>query len=108
MPRSLTRRPVAHWFPREAWAVDIGIALLVQAAVTMPFVVPRSAELPPATWAAYGLTTLAVLPLVARRRAPVAVLMAVLAAGVLYRFGVCPTPRCVCMRRVSPPGSARG
>nr|WP_262347078.1 histidine kinase [Streptomyces sp. QL37] len=56
--------------------------------MTMPFVVPRSAGLPPATWAAYGLTTLTVLPLVARRRAPVAVLIAVLAAGALYRFTV--------------------
>ncbi|MFG2591777.1 sensor histidine kinase [Streptomyces sp. NPDC048438] len=54
----------------------------------MPFVVPRSAGLPPATWAAYGLTTLTVLPLVARRRAPVAVLVTVLAAGALYRFTV--------------------
>ncbi|MFD6277075.1 sensor histidine kinase [Streptomyces sp. NPDC060209] len=82
------RRPGARWLPREAWAIDIGVALLVQAAVTMPFVVPRSAELPPATWAAYGLTTLTVLPLVARRRAPVAVLITVLAAGALYRFTV--------------------
>ncbi|MFC8225849.1 sensor histidine kinase [Streptomyces sp. NPDC057287] len=54
----------------------------------MPFVVPRSTGLPPATWAAYGLTTLTVLPLVARRRAPAAVLLTVLAAGALYRFGV--------------------
>lgn len=48
-------------------AVDLTVALLVQAAVTMPFVVPRAPELPEATWAAYGLTTLTVLPLVARR-----------------------------------------
>ncbi|MFD5870273.1 sensor histidine kinase [Streptomyces sp. NPDC060322] len=85
-PRS--RGPWPRWPPRDAWTVDIGVTLLVQAAVTMPFVVPRSPGLPPATWAAYGLTTLTVLPLVARRRAPVAVLLAVLAAGALYRFGV--------------------
>ncbi|MFJ9683050.1 sensor histidine kinase [Streptomyces sp. NPDC101194] len=69
-------------------AVDLTVALLVQAAVTMPFVVPRAPELPEATWAAYGLTTLTVLPLVARRRAPVAVLLAVLVAGGLYKFAV--------------------
>jgi signal transduction histidine kinase len=67
------------------WCVDIGVALLVQAAMTMPFVVPRPVGAPPATWAAYGLTTLTVLPLVWRRRAPVAVLLAVLAAGGLYQ-----------------------
>ncbi|WSD73477.1 histidine kinase [Streptomyces sp. NBC_01591] len=54
----------------------------------MPFVVPRAPELPEATWTSYGLTTLMVLPLVARRRAPVAVLIAVLAAGALYTFTV--------------------
>ncbi|MFF5969045.1 sensor histidine kinase [Streptomyces collinus] len=64
--------------------VDIGIALLVQGAVTMPFVVPRAAGSPPATWGAYGLSTLTVLPLVWRRRAPVAVLFAVLATTALY------------------------
>ncbi|CAL9550193.1 sensor histidine kinase [Streptomyces sp. enrichment culture] len=68
--------------------VDLGITLLVQAAVTMPFVVPRAPSLPEATWTAYGLTTLSVLPLLWRRRAPVAVLLAVLAAGGLYRFAV--------------------
>ncbi|MFJ4839224.1 sensor histidine kinase [Streptomyces sp. NPDC088746] len=88
MVRPVVRRPGARWVPRGAWATDIGIVLLVQAAVTMPFVVPRSAGLPPATWAAYGLTTLTVLPLVARRRAPVAALVAVLAAGAAYRFTV--------------------
>nr|WP_189537956.1 histidine kinase [Streptomyces roseolilacinus] len=54
----------------------------------MPFVVPRAPHLPAATWTAYGLTTLSVLPLLWRRRAPVAVLLAVLAAGGLYRFAV--------------------
>ncbi|MET9660353.1 histidine kinase [Streptomyces sp. NPDC006510] len=69
-------------------AVDLLIALLVQAAMTMPFVIPRAPELPDATWTAYGLTTLTVLPLTARRRAPVLVLVAVLAAGGLYRFTI--------------------
>ncbi|MCM2411387.1 hypothetical protein [Streptomyces sp. RKAG290] len=68
--------------------VDLLITLLVQAAMTMPFVVPRAPELPDATWTAYGLTTLTVLPLAARRRAPVAVLIAVLVAGALYKFAV--------------------
>ncbi|MBW5248983.1 sensor histidine kinase [Streptomyces sp. P01-B04] len=68
--------------------VDLLIALLVQAAMTMPFVVPRAPGLPEATWTSYGLTTLMVLPLIARRRAPVAVLLAVLVAGGLYRFTV--------------------
>ncbi|MGC5400136.1 sensor histidine kinase [Streptomyces sp. DT20] len=70
------------------FTVDLLIALLVQAAVTMPFVVPRAPELPTATWTSYGLTTLLVLPLIARRRAPVTVLIAVLAAGGLYKFAV--------------------
>ncbi|MFJ3106463.1 sensor histidine kinase [Streptomyces sp. NPDC086835] len=70
------------------WYVDIGVALLVQAAMTMPFVMPRPVGTPPATWAAYGLTTLTVLPLVWRRRAPVAVLLAVLAAGGLYQVAL--------------------
>ncbi|MEU9995098.1 histidine kinase [Streptomyces sp. NPDC050848] len=69
-------------------AVDVGIALLVQAAMTMPFVVPRAPELPPATWSAYGLTTLTVLPLVWRRRAPLAVLLAILATSTLYELAV--------------------
>ncbi|MFD3947422.1 sensor histidine kinase [Streptomyces sp. NPDC058579] len=69
-------------------AVDVGIALLVQAAMTMPFVVPRAPELPPATWTAYGLTTLTVLPLVWRRRAPLAVLLAILATSTLYELAV--------------------
>lgn len=68
--------------------VDLTVALLVQAAVTMPFVVPRAPELPEATWTAYGLTSLTVLPLVVRRRAPVAALIAVLLAGGLYKFAV--------------------
>ncbi|MFI8292499.1 sensor histidine kinase [Streptomyces sp. NPDC085614] len=70
------------------WAVDIGLALLVQAAMTLPFVVPRPAELEPATWPAYGLTTLTVVPLVWRRRAPLTVLLAILATSGLYRVAV--------------------
>ncbi|EFL33580.1 two-component system sensor kinase [Streptomyces viridochromogenes DSM 40736] len=66
--------------------VDIGLALLVQAAMTMPFVVPRAAGAPPATWGAYGLSTLTVVPLVWRRRAPVGVLFGVLATSALYGF----------------------
>ncbi|MFI6376852.1 sensor histidine kinase [Streptomyces sp. NPDC050546] len=68
--------------------VDIGVALLVQGAMTMPFVVPRAAGAPPATWGAYGLSTLTVLPLVWRRRAPVAVLFAMLATTALYGLAV--------------------
>lgn len=68
--------------------VDLLIALLVLAAMTMPFVVPRAPDLPEATWTSYGLTTLMVVPLVVRRRAPVTVLLAVLAAGGLYKFAI--------------------
>ncbi|MEU0109028.1 histidine kinase [Streptomyces sp. NPDC006251] len=68
--------------------LDVGVALLVQGAMTMPFLVPRPPGTSPATWAAYGLSTLTVLPLVWRRRAPVAVLFAVLAANALYRLTV--------------------
>ncbi|MEX0170260.1 sensor histidine kinase [Streptomyces sp. LMG1-1-1.1] len=76
------------WGAANPWAVDIGIALLVQAAMTMPFVVPRGPELEPATWPAYGLTTLTVLPLVWRRRAPLAVLLAIVAASALYKLAL--------------------
>ncbi|MEU6891257.1 histidine kinase [Streptomyces sp. NPDC046557] len=54
----------------------------------MPFVVPRAADLPPADWASYGMTTLGVLPLVWRRRAPVTVLVAVLSVGGLYKLAL--------------------
>ncbi|ASQ92687.1 sensor histidine kinase [Streptomyces sp. 11-1-2] len=69
-------------------AVDLWIALLVQAAMTMPFVVPRSPDLEPATWPAYGLTTLTVVPLIWRRRAPLAVLIAIIATSALYKPAV--------------------
>nr|WP_226966927.1 histidine kinase [Streptomyces phaeolivaceus] len=68
--------------------VDVGVALLVQGAMTMPFVVPRAAGLAPATWAAYGLTTLTVVPLVWRRRAPFAVLLAVLVTSMVYKLAL--------------------
>ncbi|WP_371619818.1 sensor histidine kinase [Streptomyces sp. NBC_00454] len=67
---------------------DLGLTLLVLLAVTMPFVVPRSADLPRADWASYAMTVLAVVPLVWRRRAPVAVLVAVLALGGVYKLAV--------------------
>ncbi|MEU1553284.1 histidine kinase [Streptomyces scabiei] len=70
------------------WVVDGGVALLVQAAVTMPFVVPRAGGLPAPTWAAYGLTTLTVVPLVWRRRAPLAVLLAIMVTSLVYRVAL--------------------
>ncbi|MFG2568658.1 sensor histidine kinase [Streptomyces sp. NPDC048567] len=63
---------------------DIGVVLLVQAAVSVPWVLPRDPRLEPATLSAYLLTTLTVLPLLWRRRAPVRVLLAVVAAQGLY------------------------
>ncbi|MEU8463043.1 histidine kinase [Streptomyces sp. NPDC029003] len=63
---------------------DLGLALLVQAAVTIPFVVPRDPRDSPATWTAYLLTSLGTVPLVWRRRAPVLVLFGVVAAGSVY------------------------
>ncbi|MER5834453.1 histidine kinase [Streptomyces sp. NPDC002130] len=88
-----TRGDIREWWERgralaaaRPLLVDIGLALLVQGAMTMPFLVPRAPGLPPATWGAYGLSTLTVVPLVWRRRAPVAVLFAVLATNALYRF----------------------
>ncbi|WP_442807053.1 sensor histidine kinase [Streptomyces sp. NBC_01294] len=67
------------------WAVDLGLTLLVQLAVTMPFVLPREAGLPPVTWASYAITTAAVVPLVWRRRRPVTVLVVILLVGGLYK-----------------------
>ncbi|MFF6781167.1 histidine kinase [Streptomyces sp. NPDC012510] len=76
-------RALAHANPL---VVDVGVALLVQGAMTMPFVVPRGAGLAPATWAAYGLMTLTVVPLVWRRRAPLAVLLAILLTSMVYKL----------------------
>nr|WP_251982935.1 histidine kinase [Streptomyces violaceusniger] len=56
--------------------------------MTMPFVVPRPPDLEPATWPAYGLTTLTVVPLIWRRRAPLAVLTAIIATSALYKLAV--------------------
>ncbi|MFE7512899.1 sensor histidine kinase [Streptomyces sp. NPDC057540] len=81
-------RELRTWGAAHPWAVDIGLALVVQAAMTMPFVVPRGPELEPATWPAYGLTSLTVVPLVWRRRAPMAVLLAILATSTLYKLAV--------------------
>ncbi|MEV0261380.1 histidine kinase [Streptomyces sp. NPDC050617] len=67
-----------------SWAVDAVITAIVQAAVTIPFVVPRAADVPPATWAAYGVTTLSVLPLLWRSRAPFTVLVGIVVAGFAY------------------------
>ncbi|MGW1129445.1 sensor histidine kinase [Streptomyces sp. NPDC002526] len=69
-------------------ATDIGVVLLVQAAVSVPWVLPRDPRLEPATPAAYLLTTLTVLPLLWRRLAPVRVLLAVMAAQGLYGVAV--------------------
>ncbi|MEU2656264.1 histidine kinase [Streptomyces sp. NPDC007325] len=102
-----------EWGAAHPRAVDAGLALLVQAAVTMPFVVPRPPELEPATWEAYGLTTLTVLPLVWRRRAPMAVLLAVITASALYRLAVegpgqpLPYQGLVCVHTVAALGTAR-
>ncbi|MFI6688721.1 sensor histidine kinase [Streptomyces sp. NPDC050485] len=56
--------------------------------MSIPFVVDRPDGLRPATWADYALTSLSVLPLVWRRRAPVAVALAVLAAGAAYKLSL--------------------
>ncbi|GGQ10526.1 MULTISPECIES: sensor histidine kinase [Streptomyces] len=70
------------------WVVDLGLTVLVQLAVTMPFVLPREPGLPPVTWAAYAVTTLSVVPLVWRRRRPVLVLMAILLVGGVYKVAM--------------------
>lgn len=54
----------------------------------MPFVVPRPPDAEPATWPAYGLTTLTVVPLIWRRRAPLAALIAIIATSALYKLAV--------------------
>lgn len=70
------------------WVVDLGLTVLVQLAVTMPFVLPREPGLPPVTWAAYAVTTLSVVPLVWRRRRSVLVLMAILLVGGVYKVAM--------------------
>ncbi|MFF4104838.1 sensor histidine kinase [Streptomyces sp. NPDC001903] len=67
---------------------DLGLTLLVQVATTIPFVVPRDPLDSPATWTAYLLTTLGNVPLVWRRRAPVAAIFGMVAAGSLYTLAL--------------------
>ncbi|MFJ2591407.1 sensor histidine kinase [Streptomyces erythrochromogenes] len=67
------------------WVADLGLTVLVQLAVTMPFVLPREPGLPPVTWASYAVTTLGVVPLVWRRRRPVLVLVTILLIGGVYK-----------------------
>ncbi|MBB4892091.1 signal transduction histidine kinase [Streptomyces olivoverticillatus] len=83
-PRQLSllhRLREAHPSPR---VIDAVVTVVVQAAVTIPFVVPRSPDVPAATWLTYGMTTLSVLPLLWRSRAPLTVLLSITAAGFLY------------------------
>lgn len=82
-PRTVWRRMRETGGPGPR-VTDIGVVLLVQAAVSVPWVLPRDPRLEPATLSAYLLTTLTVLPLLWRRRAPVRVLLAVVAAQGLY------------------------
>ncbi|MFG2981021.1 sensor histidine kinase [Streptomyces sp. NPDC048258] len=70
------------------WGVDLGLTLLVQLAVTMPFVLPREAGLPAVTWGSYSMTTLGVLPLVWRRYRPVTVLTVILLVGGVYKVAL--------------------
>ncbi|MCX4540995.1 histidine kinase [Streptomyces sp. NBC_01565] len=67
---------------------DLGLTLLVQVATTIPFVVPRDPLDSPATWPAYLLTTLGNVPLVWRRRAPVAAIFGMVAAGSVYTLAL--------------------
>ncbi|MFJ3879687.1 sensor histidine kinase [Streptomyces sp. NPDC090077] len=67
---------------------DVGLTLLVQVATSIPFVVPRDPADPPATWAAYLVTTLGNVPLVWRSRAPVTALLGVVAAGSAYQLAL--------------------
>ncbi|WP_406366099.1 sensor histidine kinase [Streptomyces sp. NBC_01546] len=70
------------------WVVDLGLTLLVQLAVTMPFVLPREAGLPAVSWGSYAMTTLGVLPLAWRRHRPVTVLMVILLVGGVYKVAL--------------------
>ncbi|WP_046776349.1 sensor histidine kinase [Streptomyces yangpuensis] len=81
-------RPVRRLRGARPWVVDLGLTVLVQLAVTMPFVLPRESGLPPVTWASYAVTTLGVLPLVWRRRRPVLVLVAILLIGGVYKVAM--------------------
>lgn len=88
----MTRGPAARLRERilradPRWR-DLGLTLLVQVATTIPFVVPRDPADSPATWTAYLVTTLGNVPLVWRRRAPVAALLGVVAAGSAYQLAL--------------------
>ncbi|GGR12906.1 sensor histidine kinase [Streptomyces netropsis] len=80
----LRRAPGRRLSGASPWLVDAVITAVVQAAVTIPFIVPRPADLPPATWPMYGLTSLQVLPLLWRTRAPLTSLLVITAAGFGY------------------------
>ncbi|MEV4441044.1 histidine kinase [Streptomyces sp. NPDC049577] len=66
------------------WVVDAIVAGIVQLAVTIPFVVPRGDDVPPATWPTYAATSLQVLPLLWRTRAPLLSLVGITVAGIGY------------------------
>ncbi|MCX4446519.1 histidine kinase [Streptomyces sp. NBC_01789] len=86
-PRTVWRRVRETGGPGPR-VTDVGVVLVVQAAVSVPWVLPRDPRLEPASLPAYLLTTLTVLPLLWRRRAPVRVLLAVVAAQSLYGLAV--------------------
>nr|WP_242441935.1 histidine kinase [Streptomyces sp. CB02460] len=86
-PRALRRRLRETGAPGPR-VTDLCVVLVVQAAVSVPWVLPRDPGLEPASPTAYLLTTLTVLPLLWRRRAPVRVLLAVVAAQGLYGLAV--------------------
>ncbi|GHF45454.1 two-component sensor histidine kinase [Streptomyces mashuensis] len=84
-PARVSLGPLLHRLRRaNPWVVDAVVTGVVQIAVTVPFVVPRAADVPPATWWAYVMTTLTVVPLLWRSRAPLACLLAITAAGFAY------------------------
>ncbi|MGV9315684.1 sensor histidine kinase [Streptomyces sp. NPDC003691] len=64
--------------------MDAAVVLLVMAATTIPFVVPRAPHLPDATWPAYLVTLLTAVPLLWRRRSPAGALAGVFAASAGY------------------------
>lgn len=81
--REWWRRGRAGWWGRP-WVTDAGVALLVQAAVSVPWLLPRDPRQEPADLTSYLLTTVTVLPLLWRRRAPATVLLACMATLGLY------------------------
>ncbi|HSK97433.1 MAG TPA: histidine kinase [Euzebyales bacterium] len=70
--RSLVAASVAH-----PYAADVGIAVVVLVAVSVPFVLPWHADTPPTTWQGYLLATGTAVPLIWRRRVPLASALAV-------------------------------